>query len=71
MLRPVSAGQSCPERFLQAAVKSLHQPVGLGMVSRSNRIFMPSWRDGASQTEEQNCLPWSEVTCSRTPNLAI
>jgi hypothetical protein len=36
-----------------------------------NRIFMPSWRDRASQTEEQNCLPWSEVTCSGTLNLAI
>ncbi len=35
-----------------------------------NRIFIPSWRDRASQTEEQNCLPWSEVTCSGTPNLA-
>ncbi len=34
-----------------------------------NRIFMPSWCDRASQTEE-NCLPWSEVTYSGTPNLA-
>jgi hypothetical protein len=36
-----------------------------------NRIFIPIWRDRASQTEEQNCLSWSEVTCSGTPNLAI
>jgi hypothetical protein len=34
-----------------------------------NRILMPSWRDRASQTEEQNCLLRSEVTCSGTPNL--
>ncbi len=33
------------------------------------RIFIPSWRDRGSQTDEQNCLPWSEVTCSGTPNL--
>ncbi len=31
---------------------------------------MPSWRVSASQTEKQNCLPLSEVTCSGTPNLA-
>ncbi len=33
------------------------------------RILIPSWHDRASQMDEQNCLPWSEVTCSGTPNL--
>ncbi len=36
-----------------------------------NRILIPSWRVMASHIEEQNCLPWSEVTCSGTPNLEI
>jgi hypothetical protein len=34
------------------------------------RILTPSWRVSTSQTEEQNCRPLSEVTCSGTPNLA-
>ncbi len=34
------------------------------------RILTPSWCVSASQTEEQNCRPLSEVTCSGTPNLA-
>jgi hypothetical protein len=35
-----------------------------------NRIFTPSHRVRASHTEEQNCLPLSEVTCTGTLNLA-
>ncbi len=35
-----------------------------------NRIFTPSRHVRASHTEEQNCLPLTEVTCAGTPNLA-
>jgi hypothetical protein len=35
-----------------------------------NRIFTPRRRVRASHTEEQNCLPLSEVTCAGTLNLA-